>query len=70
MANGCFVGVEGKVTSEDAANLSTIFDVGGIIGGIIAGFSTDRTGKPAMTCVVMLVAAIPAVNQRIFLREY
>ena len=35
--------------------MSTIFDVGGIIGGIIAGILSDKTGKPASTCAIMLV---------------
>ena len=32
---------------------------GGIIGGIIAGMVTDKTGMSATTCSVMLVFAIP-----------
>ena len=48
--------------AETAANLSTLFDVGGIIGGILAGLATDFTGKPATTCAVMLIAAIPSVS--------
>jgi OPA family glycerol-3-phosphate transporter-like MFS transporter 1/2 len=32
---------------------------GGIIGGIIAGVVTDKTGMSATTCSVMLVFAIP-----------
>ncbi len=58
-----FLGVEGKVTGEDAAYLSTIFDVGGMIGGIVAGFITDRTGKPAITCAFLLMTAIPIVKR-------
>lgn len=44
-----------QVDAEEAAILSTIFDVGGIIGGIIAGMLSDKTGKPASTCAIMLV---------------
>jgi hypothetical protein len=47
--------------SEDAAYFSILFDVGGIIGGIIAGLATDYTGKSASTCAIMLIGAIPAV---------
>lgn len=52
------------MTAEDAAYLSTLFDVGGIVGGIMAGFISDTTGKSASTCAVMLVAAIPMVNNK------
>jgi len=49
------------VTAGTAANLSTLFDVGGIIGGIIAGLAADFSGKPASTCAVMLIMAIPSL---------
>ena len=42
--------------------LSTLFDVGGIAGGIAAGLVSDATGKSASTCAIMLVAAIPSVR--------
>ncbi len=50
------------VDAETAANLSTLFDIGGIVGGILAGLATDFTGKPATTCAVMLITAIPSVS--------
>ena len=46
----------------DETMLYSLFDVGGIIGGILAGFATDRTGKPAMICAIMLIIAIPSVR--------
>jgi len=49
------------VEASTAANLSTLFDVGGIIGGIIAGLATDFSGKPASTCAIMLIMAIPSL---------
>jgi len=49
------------VEASTAANLSTLFDVGGILGGIIAGLATDWSGKPASTCAVMLIMAIPSL---------
>lgn len=49
------------MTSEDAAYFSTLFDVGGIVGGIFAGLISDSTGKSASTCAGMLIAAIPAL---------
>jgi len=56
-----YIHVMDKVDAEEAAILSTIFDVGGIIGGIIAGTLSDKTGKPASTCAIMLVMAIPTM---------
>ena len=50
-----------QVTSEDAAYFSTLFDIGGIAGGILAGIATDYTGKSASVCAIMLVAAIPSL---------
>ena len=49
------------MTSEDAAYFSTLFDIGGIMGGILAGVATDYTGKSASVCAVMLIAAIPSL---------
>ena len=49
------------MSSEDAALLSTYFDIGGLIGGIVAGLATDITGMSASVCSVMLVGAIPLV---------
>ena len=51
-----------NVRPDTAAYLSTLFDVGGIAGGIAAGLVSDATGKSASTCAVMLVAAIPSVR--------
>lgn len=48
--------------AEESANLSTFFDVGGIIGGILAGVVSDYSGMPAATCAIMLIAAIPMVS--------
>lgn len=45
--------------SSNSAYISTAFDFGGIVGGILAGYLSDRTGASAITCVVFLVAAIP-----------
>lgn len=57
--------ISGKnVDPTFAAYFSTLFDVGGILGGILAGLATDLTGKSATTCAVMLIGAIPMVNRR------
>ncbi|XP_071441934.1 glucose-6-phosphate exchanger SLC37A2 isoform X2 [Hetaerina americana] len=42
-----------------SADLSTLFDVGGIVGGIAAGIVSDYSGMSAITCAAMLAAAIP-----------
>jgi OPA family glycerol-3-phosphate transporter-like MFS transporter 1/2 len=58
------------VSSEDAAYFSILFDVGGIVGGVLAGMATDYTGKSASTCAVMLITAIPAVSIRTFCKKF
>lgn len=42
-----------------SADLSTLFDVGGIAGAIIAGYLSDKSEMPATTCSVMLILAAP-----------
>ncbi|KAK0076039.1 hypothetical protein PV325_005965, partial [Microctonus aethiopoides] len=49
-------------TSYDAAlsaDLSTLFDVGGIAGAIAAGILSDYSGMSALTCGFMFILAIP-----------
>jgi MFS transporter, OPA family, solute carrier family 37 (glycerol-3-phosphate transporter), member 1/2 len=36
-----------------------IFDIGGIVGAILAGYISDRTSMPAVTCVFMLMVSAP-----------
>ncbi|KAK8767831.1 major facilitator superfamily transporter 16 [Amblyomma americanum] len=45
--------------SADSAFISTVFDFGGIVGGVLAGYLSDRTGASAITCIAFLVAAVP-----------
>ncbi|XP_035290764.1 glucose-6-phosphate exchanger SLC37A2 isoform X1 [Anguilla anguilla] len=45
--------------SKAAGDMSTLFDVGGIVGGIMAGVVSDYTGGRATTCFVMLTVAAP-----------
>jgi len=49
------------VNAGQSAVLSTVFDLGGILGGSLAGLASDRSGKPASVCGAMLVAAIPSM---------
>ncbi|XP_074204474.1 glucose-6-phosphate exchanger SLC37A1 isoform X1 [Camelus bactrianus] len=44
-----------------AGELSTLFDVGGIFGGILAGVISDRLEKRASTCGLMLLLAAPTL---------
>jgi OPA family glycerol-3-phosphate transporter-like MFS transporter 1/2 len=47
--------------ARSAATLSTFFDVGGILGGVMAGLISDQSGMSATTCAAMLVAAVPTL---------
>ncbi|XP_012523580.1 glucose-6-phosphate exchanger SLC37A2 isoform X2 [Monomorium pharaonis] len=44
-----------------SADLSTLFDVGGIVGAIAAGVLSDYSGMSALTCAAMLGLAFPAL---------
>lgn len=50
-----------KFDPADSAYLSTLFDFGGIAGGILAGYLSDRSGASALTCVLFLIAAVPCM---------
>ncbi|VDI65277.1 MFS transporter, OPA family, solute carrier family 37 (glycerol-3-phosphate transporter), member 1/2 [Mytilus galloprovincialis] len=47
--------------AEKSADVSTLFDVGGIVGGIAAGLISDNFGGRATTCAVMLILAAPVM---------
>ncbi|XP_040163090.1 glucose-6-phosphate exchanger SLC37A2 isoform X1 [Anopheles arabiensis] len=42
-----------------SADVSTVFDIGGIIGAIAAGMMSDASAMPATTCTGMLAIAAP-----------
>lgn len=44
-----------------AGNLSALFDVGGIFGGILAGYISDRLHARAITAASFMYAAIPCM---------
>ncbi|XP_075822475.1 glucose-6-phosphate exchanger SLC37A2 isoform X1 [Microtus pennsylvanicus] len=46
-------------SAKEAGDLSTLFDAGGIIGGITAGLISDYTNGRATTCCIMLILAAP-----------
>ncbi|XP_072115933.1 glucose-6-phosphate exchanger SLC37A1-like [Mobula birostris] len=49
------------IDAKKAGDLSTLFDVGGIAGGILAGLISDWTRKRATTCGAMLLLAAPTL---------
>lgn len=56
------IGVAGKLVSHKTAGiLSTIFDVGGVFGGISAGFISDKISARAITSVLFLLLSIPSL---------
>ncbi|PON87885.1 Sugar phosphate transporter [Trema orientale] len=60
--------IDGKyLSSETAGNLSTLFDVGGVVGGILAGHISDRLNARAITAASFMYCAIPAL---FFYRSY
>ncbi|KAK3221008.1 hypothetical protein Dsin_014978 [Dipteronia sinensis] len=60
--------IAGKyLSSETAGNLSTLFDVGGVLGGILAGHISDRLNARAITAASFMYCAIPAL---FFYRSY
>jgi hypothetical protein len=44
-----------------AGNLSTLFDVGGVVGGILAGYLSDHLKARAITAAGFMFSAIPAL---------
>ncbi|KAI4379814.1 hypothetical protein MLD38_006060 [Melastoma candidum] len=54
--------VDGVHLSHKAAGIfSTIFDIGGVLGGIAAGFVSDKIEARAVTAVAFLLLSMPAL---------
>jgi len=54
--------IGGKYLSNgEAGNLSTLFDVGGVVGGILAGHISDRLNARAITAASFMYCSIPAL---------
>ncbi|KAL8051005.1 hypothetical protein ABFX02_06G117600 [Erythranthe guttata] len=49
------------LTDEESGNLSTLFDVGGVVGGILAGHISDRLDARAITAASFMYCSIPAL---------
>ncbi|KAA3681514.1 MFS transporter, OPA family, solute carrier family 37, member 1/2 [Paragonimus westermani] len=60
----------GDFDPSTAADLSSLFDLGGIIGGILAGVLTDWIAASATVCSVMLLLGVPLVRRSRFLVLY
>lgn len=63
-----FIAVK-STTDQQAANLSTLFDVGGIFGGILAGYLADVTGSSGIISFFNLVIAAPIVSTNDLISE-
>lgn len=50
-----------KFSTAEAANISAYFDLGGIVGGVIAGWISDRIRRRAPVAFAYLLLAIPAL---------
>ncbi|XP_076902213.1 putative glycerol-3-phosphate transporter 5 [Bidens hawaiensis] len=50
-----------NLSHKTAGILSTIFDIGGVIGGILAGYISDLIDARAVTSVTFLTLSIPAL---------
>lgn len=48
-----------SLSPEASAELSMVFDIGGIVGAILTGLISDTTSMPAATCVGMLLTSAP-----------
>lgn len=57
-----FAAIDGEYLSDSTAGtLSTLFDVGGVVGGILAGHISDRIEARAVTAATFMYCAIPAL---------
>ncbi|XP_010488834.1 PREDICTED: putative glycerol-3-phosphate transporter 5 [Camelina sativa] len=50
-----------NLSHKTAGILSTVFDVGGVLGGISAGFISDKINARAVTSITFLALSIPAL---------
>ncbi|XP_051175559.1 glucose-6-phosphate exchanger SLC37A2 isoform X2 [Leptopilina boulardi] len=56
-----YIAASSNYSASDSANLSILFDIGGIFGAIVAGMLSDYSGMSALTCAVMLSFAVPTL---------
>lgn len=54
--------IQGRLLSaKQAGDLSTLFDVGGVAGGILAGHLSDKTGASALVATSFTVICVPVL---------
>jgi sugar phosphate permease len=58
--NSTEVGGE-RLTPTQAGNLSILFDVGGVLGGVLAGYFSDSSNSPAIVSCSFVYLAIPTL---------
>ncbi|CAN0901100.1 Putative glycerol-3-phosphate transporter 5 [Linum grandiflorum] len=49
------------LSDKTAGILSTVFDIGGVVGGVLAGFVSDQIEARAVTSIIFLLLSIPAL---------
>eukprot|EP00873_Tetraselmis_striata_P029900 jgi/Tetstr1/450164/TSEL_037206.t1 len=50
-----------SLSASEAGTLSILFDVGGVFGGIVAGYMSDRIGASALVASVFVYVTIPVL---------
>ncbi|KAF5197111.1 Glucose-6-phosphate exchanger slc37a2 [Thalictrum thalictroides] len=50
-----------RISHKTAGILSTIFDIGGVVGGVSAGYISDKIEARAVTSITFLLFSIPAL---------
>lgn len=64
----CVAAVAGKHLSHKSAGiLSTVFDIGGVVGGVLAGFLSDMIEARAVSALLFLFLSMPVLT---FYRMY
>lgn len=57
-----FSAIDGEyLSNKTAGNLSTLFDLGGVVGGVLAGHISDRLDARAITAASFMYCSIPAL---------
>ncbi|CAK9293864.1 unnamed protein product [Gordionus sp. m RMFG-2023] len=56
-----YISASSSLDPGKAAILASIFDFGGILGGIVAGYISDRTEASATVCAFMLALSCPLI---------
>ncbi|XP_043472889.1 glucose-6-phosphate exchanger SLC37A2 isoform X1 [Leptopilina heterotoma] len=56
-----YIAASSTYNAKESANISTVFDIGGVFGAIAAGMLSDYSGMSALTCAVMLALAVPTL---------